>query len=445
MIVGIGDSTGELEAFKQFFSHVPADSGMAFVLLQPLTPDFSSRLLKLLTQVSDLPVKIAEEGMPVHANHVYVIPPDVTPRLDAGQLKVDNPQPSGHPRGPIDTFFTSLASDCGEKAAGILLAGFGQDGASGLRRIKARGGMTIVQAGRDHAARPGGQGNAESTGMADYVLPIEDMPARLQVYQRHLDKSEAQMGDGHLRSEISGQLQTVVGLLESGLNRHFIQAMQKRLISRVQQRMQGLDIDDAADFVERLRTDEDEVDTLLRELLFGLSQFFRDPATWESLRHNVRHQLTAALKQPATEHGDRSGRVRGANRPRLHASEERLRLACEAAQLGVFEWDAARDTASWENDQMYQIFGGRPEDGPITAAVFMDHVIHREDRPLCRAAVDEALQSGHFHFTGRIFRGDGALRWIDLTGHLAFDEKGQPSRLLGVVIDITEHKRAEEA
>ena len=146
LIVGVGASAGGLAAFKSFLANTPADIGMAFVLVQHLAPDHKSLLVELLGAHSQLPVLAASDGVTVAENCVYVIPPDATLTIQDGVLQVVSPAPVREHRRPIDTFFTSLAEDCGERAVGIVLAGVGSDGTVGIRSIKECGGLTLAQA-----------------------------------------------------------------------------------------------------------------------------------------------------------------------------------------------------------------------------------------------------------------------------------------------------------
>jgi two-component system CheB/CheR fusion protein len=155
LIVGIGASAGGLDAFKTFFANMPPDSGMAFVLIQHLSPDHESMLADLIGRATTMPVVEAENNMPIASNTVYVIPPDATLTLDQRSLQVSRPAPPRERRRPIDTFFSSLAEQHGENAICIVLSGTGTDGTLGLKTIKEHGGLTVAQAEIDHTAKTG--------------------------------------------------------------------------------------------------------------------------------------------------------------------------------------------------------------------------------------------------------------------------------------------------
>ena len=155
LIVGIGASAGGLEAFRAFFSQMPADDDFAFVLIQHLSPEHVSALADIVGRSTSMVVTDAVDGQRVLAKHVYVIPPDATLTIADGRLRVSTPAPPRPQRWPINTFFTSLAEDQGDCAVCIVLSGTGSDGARGLRAVKEHGGLTLAQAGFDHVAMSG--------------------------------------------------------------------------------------------------------------------------------------------------------------------------------------------------------------------------------------------------------------------------------------------------
>ncbi|HEY8290684.1 MAG TPA: chemotaxis protein CheB, partial [Acetobacteraceae bacterium] len=163
LIVGIGASAGGLQAFKTFFAGMPADSGMAFVLVQHLDPQHRSMLVELLASATAMPVVEAADRMPVEPDHVYVIPPNATLRIAGGELLVSKPAPAREYRHPVDTFFSSLAEDQEESAICIILSGGGSDGTEGLRAIKEHGGLTMAQAAFDEHAMSGMPNSAAAT------------------------------------------------------------------------------------------------------------------------------------------------------------------------------------------------------------------------------------------------------------------------------------------
>ena len=171
LIVGIGASAGGLGAFTSFLANMPVDSGMAFILIQHLSPDHKSILTDLLAKVTSMPVIEAVDGMPVDPNHVFVIPPNCTLTVKDRRISISRPAPPRERRRPIDTFFFSLAEDQGENAICIVLSGTGTDGSLGLKTVKESGGLTIAQAEIDHTAMSGMPHSAASTGLVGLYLP----------------------------------------------------------------------------------------------------------------------------------------------------------------------------------------------------------------------------------------------------------------------------------
>jgi len=183
LIVGIGASAGGLEAFTQLLSHLPSDTGMAFVLVQHLDPDHPSALTEILSRVTSLPVSEIRPNQRVQANHVYVIPRDTSLRIDQGLLKLKLRERSRLPHRPIDTFFESLAQDQRERAIGVVLSGTASDGTLGLEAIKAGGGITFAQ--DDSAKYDSMPHSAIGAGCVDLVLPPQAIANELARIAQH--------------------------------------------------------------------------------------------------------------------------------------------------------------------------------------------------------------------------------------------------------------------
>ena len=287
LIVGIGASAGGLAAFKKFLASTPADTGMAFVLVQHLDPHHKSLLVELLGAHSPIPVVAATDGLAVKENCVFVIPPNATLTIKDGVLRLTAPAPAREHRRPIDTFFASLAEDCVERAVGIVLSGVGSDGTIGIRTIKEHGGLTLAQAETDSIAMLGMPSSAAATGLVDYVVPVEAMPGKLTDYYTHLNNvAEWKDGDGHRRG-LHEHLEKITSLLHAHSEHDFSGYKEPTLMRRVQRRMQVLHIDGAADYVGRLQIDKSEIGALFRDLLIGVTQFFRDPQAFEALKVRV--------------------------------------------------------------------------------------------------------------------------------------------------------------
>ena len=294
IIVGIGASAGGLAAFKTFLANTPADSGMAFVLVQHLSPDHKSMLVELLGSHSPLSVVTAADGVSVKENCVYVIPPDTTLTIKAGVLQLETPAPAREHRRPIDTFLVSLAEDQGERAIGIVLSGVGSDGSVGIRSIKEHGGLTLAQAEFDHHALSGMPGSAAATGMVDHILPVEAMPGRLVEYHQHMSDVAPHKDGGGTRSDIQYRLPQITALLHNGVKHDFSGYKETTLIRRLQRRMQVLQLESIDAYIERLQTAPEEAAALFRDLLIGVTEFFRDPEAFKALQALAVRPMLAA-------------------------------------------------------------------------------------------------------------------------------------------------------
>ena len=287
LIVGIGASAGGLEAFRSFFANTPEDTGMAFVLVQHLSPDHKSMLVELLGKSTSMRVVEAADGVQVTPNYVFVIPPDATLTIEAGRLKVDQPAPPRDRRRPIDTFFQSLAEDQGENAIGIVLAGTGSDGSLGLGMIKEHGGLTLAQAEFDSHAMAGMPQSATLTVQVDEVLAVEAMPARLIAHKQYLTSVVEHKEVDGTRKNAGSYLSTIMAALRSHSGHDFSDYKEKTLVRRLQRRMQVLRLDTPDSYIEHYRRQPAELELLFQELLIGVTEFFRDPAAFDALADTV--------------------------------------------------------------------------------------------------------------------------------------------------------------
>jgi len=262
---------------------MPADSGMSFVLVQHLSPNYKSQLAEILGKTTEMPVLEAKHGLELAPNTVYVIPPDATLTVADRKLVVNKPAPPRPERRPIDTFFYSLAEDVGENAVCIILSGTGTDGTLGLTAIKESGGLTLAQAEYDHMAMSGMPQSATASGQVDEVLAVEDMPAKLLAYKNHLQKVSSAKGEDGTRADMASHLAAISKLLLAKLGHDFGRYKEKTLTRRVQRRMQVLQVDTVPEYIEVLKKTPVQIELLFREFLIGVTQFFRDPLAFEAL------------------------------------------------------------------------------------------------------------------------------------------------------------------
>ena len=284
-VVGLGASAGGLDAFKQFFVAMPADSGMAFVLVQHLDPTHISLTDELLAKHTQMRVVQVSDGMPIEPNRVYVIPPNTYLTISGKKLHLTEPLERRGMRVPIDFFFRSLAEEQQEKAIGIVLSGTGTDGTLGVREIKAAGGMVMVQS-PETAQHDGMVRSAINTDMVDYVEPIEKMPEVLKQYVQHWYVNGNGKGPPLVEKAVD-QMHIIVGLLRARIKYDFSCYKKGTLNRRVQRRMGIKHIDKLSDYVEFLRKNKDEVTALYKDLLISVTNFFREPDAWAELEKEV--------------------------------------------------------------------------------------------------------------------------------------------------------------
>jgi len=292
-IVGIGASAGGLAAFEAFFSGLPKDTnpGMAFVLVQHLAPDHKSMLVELIRRFTHLPVFEVAPSTVVQVNCIYVIPPKHDLALLGRSLQLLRPTAARGAHLPIDSFFRSLAADQRELAIGIVLSGTGSDGTLGVRAIKEAGGMVMAQA-PDKSEFNGMPSSAVNTGLVDYVLPADQLFGQLLAYFKFaFGKLPGTVDQPGLVSETA--LKKIFILLRNQVGHDFSQYKPSTIYRRIARRMSVHQISSMDDYERYLHQTPQEVDALFRDLLIGVTQFFRDPEAFHALEVQVIPMLFA--------------------------------------------------------------------------------------------------------------------------------------------------------
>jgi two-component system CheB/CheR fusion protein len=298
-VVGIGASAGGLAAFEAFLGGVQAEPapGMAFVLVQHLAPDHKSLLVELVKRFTWMPVCEVEDGMRLAPDCVYVIPPGRDLGLRSGRLRLLEPTtPRGH-HLPIDFFFRSLAQEQGERAIGIVLAGTGSDGTLGLQAIKDEGGLVLAQT-PGSTEYDGMPRSAIATGLVDYELRPEEMAAQLRncaAQVRIPASGAASAPDGP--AEVS--LREIFTLLLARTGHDFAQYKLNTIQRRVERRMGVHHLASVADYARYLGQAPQELDALFRDLLIGVTRFFRDPEAFQALQELAIPRLFAGKAEGA--------------------------------------------------------------------------------------------------------------------------------------------------
>ncbi|NLJ46959.1 MAG: PAS domain-containing protein [Treponema sp.] len=291
--VAVGASAGGLEAIDEFFTNMPTDTGLAFIVIQHLSPDYKSLMVELLSKKTSMPVQRAEDGLQVLPNRVYLIPPRKNLTIFHGKLLLSE---QDHSRGinlPIDIFLTSLAEDQAEKAIAVILSGTGSDGMRGVRKVKENGGMVMVQ-DEDSAKFNGMPRAAISTGLPDFILKPSDMPRQLlgfiaRPYASLSARSET------LLSEEDG-LTRIFALLRERCKVDFTYYKPNTVTRRIERRMTVTQSNTIGDYVAYLNGNPLEISALFRELLIGVTSFFRDPPAWERLASKELPELIRAAE-----------------------------------------------------------------------------------------------------------------------------------------------------
>lgn len=282
-IIGIGASAGGLSAFESFFSGIPTDRApaMTFVLMQHLAPDYKSILSGLVRRYTRMRVCDVEDGMVVEPNCTYIIPPNRKMTLLRGALHLLKPVEPRDQRMSIDLFFRSLAEDQHERAIGILLSGTGNDGTVGVRHIKSEGGMVMAQHLKS-AKYDGMPRSAIATGLVDFELQPKDMATQLIAYISRAHDKPPQSLD-NLSYKGDDALQKISLLLRNQVGHDFSRYKPRTILRRIERRMALHQITTMDDYIKFLQNTPAEVGGLFKDLMIGVTHFFRNPEAFKAL------------------------------------------------------------------------------------------------------------------------------------------------------------------
>ncbi|MBN1767032.1 MAG: PAS domain-containing protein [Prolixibacteraceae bacterium] len=282
-IVGIGASAGGLEALEQFFGNMPTDNGMAFVVIQHLDPTHVGIMPELLQRTTKMKVVQASDRLKVQPNHVYVIPPNKSMSLLKGYLFLFEPVEMRGLRLPIDHFFRSLAEDQQEKSIGIVLSGMGSDGSMGLQAIKEKNGIVLVQDPLT-AKFDGMPQSAINAAVIDIVALADELPSKLIAFLKHKPGISPQP---EIDDKSKTNLEKIIILLRSQEGHDFSLYKKNTLFRRIERRMGIHQINKIPNYVRFLQENPKELDILFKELLIGVTNFFRDTAVWDKLKEEI--------------------------------------------------------------------------------------------------------------------------------------------------------------
>ena len=296
-VVGLDASAGGLAALELFLDHMPADAGMAFVVVMHLAPLHKSSIDAILQRHTQMPVLQVQGRLPVQANHVYIIPPSQDLQMNDGHLELKEPTRTRGPHVAIDLFFRTLAQVHGTHAVGIVLSGTGSDGSEGLKHIRECGGITLVQSPQE-AEFSGMPDAAIAMGVADFVLPAADMPQRLlQLWDnaKHLwlpsgagQEDTVALPPSAADAQRSEQaLQDVMVLLRTRTGHDFRYYKRATVLRRIERRLQVCNVPDLSAYLAHLNSHPQETAALLQDMLISVTHFFRDRSAFEALERKV--------------------------------------------------------------------------------------------------------------------------------------------------------------
>ncbi len=293
-VVGMGASAGGFEALEKFFDNMPPTSGMAFVVVQHLSPDHKSLMAELLAKHTEMAVLQATEGAELQPDHIYLIPPKKNLTVYGGRLHLADKASNLTLHFPIDIFFNSLAEDRGEQTIAIVLSGTGSDGTRGIRAVKEQGGIIMVQ-DLNSAKFDGMPSNAIATGLADYILPPDQMPLELLKYVRHPCIAEPG-GEGNKLLKEQTSLERIFSLLKTHSGVDFTHYKQSTVSRRIERRLSVNQIDKLENYVNYLHQNPNEVRALYKDLLIGVTRFFRDPESYAVMERRIIPEIVRGKK-----------------------------------------------------------------------------------------------------------------------------------------------------
>jgi two-component system CheB/CheR fusion protein len=293
-IVGIGASAGGIEALESLFRAMPPDIGMAFVVVLHMPAGHDVSVPEILRRHSPLPVELARDGEAIAANVIYLCPGDTALKIVDRKFKI-----SGKRGGlrPVDLFLVSLAEACGDDAVGIILSGAGSDGALGMKAIKERGGFTLAQGTEGGSPKQHGMPDtAIATGSVDLIVPVELMAEHLAEFADSARDVEAPAPSETNREEnLLEARQEICRILQAQIGHDFSGYKEKTFIRRVRRRMQIVQTATLNAYIEMLRKEPEEVTLLFRDLLIGVTNFFRDKDAFQALQDTVVPRLFEGL------------------------------------------------------------------------------------------------------------------------------------------------------
>ncbi|MEM9588012.1 MAG: chemotaxis protein CheB [Planctomycetota bacterium] len=338
-IVGIGASAGGLESLEQLFRYMPTSSGMAFVVIQHLSPDFKSMMNELLARDTTMRIVVVEDGVRVEANVIYLMPPKKEMLIADGCLHLSDKDSSRSLTMPIDHFLESLAREKGDASIAVILSGSGTDGTRGIEDISRRGGLVLSES-LDTAKFDGMPSSAQATGKVDLVLSPSDIGHALVSYCE--DPSSLPRGKLERRTQDASLkgIDAIFQLFRNVYDIDFSSYKDSTVMRRIRRRLAMAHVDTFDQYSEVLQNKPEELHALYSDLLIGVTQFFRDPEIFGFLDSDV---LADVLKQRNANEAIRvwvAGCATGEEAYSVAiAFQEAMRVSGDSRSLKVFATD----------------------------------------------------------------------------------------------------------
>jgi two-component system CheB/CheR fusion protein len=297
LVVGIGASAGGIQALKKFFEHVPANSGIAYVVILHLSPTHDSKLAEVIRISANIPVQQVVQKTKIAPDNIYVVPPNQHLVMEDGHINVSQNVQTEDRRAPIDIFFRTLAETHGQHAVCVILSGTGANGSMGLKRIKEKGGAAFVQNPREAEFNEMPR-NAISSDMVDAVLPVAEIPAKIINYKTNLGTVQIPVEAENRAETEQNALREIFTQLRVRTGHDFANYKRPTLLRRIERRITVRNLPNLVTYAAFLQEQPDEVNALLKDLLISVTNFFRDKKAFEALELEI---LPAILKNKKNE------------------------------------------------------------------------------------------------------------------------------------------------
>lgn len=355
LITGIGASAGGIQALREFFQHVPAKSGIAYVVILHLLPDHDSKLAQVLQATTAIPVTQVNEKVKVEPDHIYVVSPNQHLTMADGFIVVSANTQVEDRRAPVDIFFRTLAEEHGSRAVAVVLSGTGANGSMGLKRIKERGGAAFVQNPREAEFNEMPR-NSIATGLVDEVLNVAELPAKIIAYKNSIGKIQIFHEPEQRPQDQQQALREIFTELRVRTGHDFSNYKRPTLLRRIERRINVHNLPDLPSYVEYMQENPAETTALLKDLLISVTNFFRDKKAFEVVENEV---LPVLLKGKTHENQLRiwvAGCATGEEAYSLAIlCAEKMSGTIDAPKVQIFATDIDESAIAQARDGLYNI------------------------------------------------------------------------------------------